>query len=91
MVKAQWYELRVSGSAGTSSASGINEGIALSDTGRLCSVSSGQARKFDSEDDAIEFLSKTSVPGIYPFEPVLCRMTSRTEADGGLPSGGLTS
>ncbi len=28
-----------------------------------------------SEQEAIEFLSKTTVPGIYPFEPVLCRTT----------------
>lgn len=72
MAETQWYELRVLGSAGTSAASDIHEGIALSETGRLCPVSSGLAKKFDSDQEAIDFLSKTTVPGLYPFEPVLC-------------------
>ena len=70
----QWYELRVTGSAGThgGAVSGIREGIAIADNGRLCSVSSGHARKFSTQQEAIEFLGSTSVPGIYSFEAVLC-------------------
>jgi len=70
----EWYELRVDGSAGTSAgaASGIKEGIAIAENGRLCAISSGHAKKFDSEPQAVEFLGKTSIPGIYNFEPVRC-------------------
>lgn len=69
-----WYELRVAGSAGTraGAGSGIREGIAIADNGRLCAVSSGHARRFSSQQEAIEFLGKTTVPGIYAFEPVQC-------------------
>ena len=93
MVESQWYELRVQGSVGTTAGatSDINDGIALSETGRLCSVSSGQAKKFDSEKDASEFLSKTTLPRIYPFEPVLCRAMSRAETDRGPSSVGLAA
>ena len=74
MSLGQWYELRVAGSAGTSAGagSGIAEGIAMAENGRLCAVSSGDARKFESKQEAIEFLQRTTVPGIYDFEPVLC-------------------
>ena len=74
MGSTQWYELRVVGSAGTSagSATGVKEGIALSDNGRLCAVSSGHAKKFDSQQEAVEFLGRTTVPGIYAFEAVQC-------------------
>lgn len=74
MAFSQWYELRVVGSAGTSAGagSGIQEGIALAENGRLCAITSGHAKKFDTQQEAVEFLAKTSVPGIYDFEPVLC-------------------
>ena len=69
-----WYELRVAGSAGThaGTGSGMSEGIAIAENGRLCAVSSGHARRFSSQQEAIEFLGVTSVPGIYDFEPVQC-------------------
>src|ERR1041384_4135561 len=65
-----WYELRVSGSVGTrgSTKTDMREGIALSETGRLCAVSSGHARRFDSREEAVEFLGRTTIPGIYEFE-----------------------
>ena len=70
-----WYELRVAGSAGTRASAGsrMREGIALAESGRLCAVSSGHAKRFSNQEEALEFLGKTSVPGIYDFEPVLCR------------------
>ena len=69
-----WYELRVAGSVGTHAGAnnGIREGIAIAENGRLCSVSSGHARRFNSQQEALEFLGSTSVPGIYDFEPVKC-------------------
>lgn len=74
MAWAQWYELRVTGSAGTSgAASGFREGIALAENGRLCAVQSGQAKRFPSEQEAMDFLAQTTVPRIYNFEAVLCR------------------
>lgn len=71
---AQWYELRVAGSAGTSAGaeSGINEAIALAENGRLCAVPSGQAKRFASERDAMDFLAQTTIPRIYQIEAVLC-------------------
>lgn len=74
MTVGQWYELRVAGSAGTSAGagSGVQEGIALAENGRLCAITSGDAKRFATQPEAIEFLGKTSVPGIYDFEPVLC-------------------
>ncbi|HET6492899.1 MAG TPA: hypothetical protein VFG44_07995 [Burkholderiales bacterium] len=72
---AQWYELRVVGSAGTRAGteSGIKEGIALAENGRLCPVPSGQAKRFTSEKEAMDFLAQTTIPGIYRFEAVLCK------------------
>jgi hypothetical protein len=69
-----WYELRVAGSAGThaGTGSGIREGIAIAENGRLCALSSGHAKRFNSQQEAVEFLGCTSVPGIYDFEPVRC-------------------
>ena len=73
MGSTQWYELRVVGSAGTSAGSaGVKEGIALSGNGRLCAVSSGSAKRFDSAEEALEFLGKTTIPGVYSLEAVLC-------------------
>jgi len=74
MALEQWYELRVAGSAGTSGgfANGYAEGIALGENGRLCALSSGSAKKFGSEQEAIEFLGKTTVPGVFHLEPVRC-------------------
>ena len=76
MALKRWYELRVAGSAGTSAgaASGYTEGIALAENGRLCALSSGGAKKFGSEQEAIEFLGKTTVPGVFNLEPVRCEV-----------------
>jgi hypothetical protein len=71
MVLSQWYELRVVGSAGTSSEI-AGEGIAIGENGRLCSVVSGHAMKFESRQQALDFLARTTIPGIYNFEPVQC-------------------
>lgn len=75
MAWAQWYELRVVGSAGTraGTASGAREGIAISENGRLCAVQSGQVKRFSSEQDAMDYLAQTTIPGIYRFEAVLCQ------------------
>ena len=79
MALKHWYELRVAGSAGTSAgtASRHTEGIALAENGRLCAVSSGSAKKFDSEQEAIEFLGKTTIPGVFQLEPVRCEARPR--------------
>lgn len=74
MASIHWFELRVAGSVGTraGAATGIKEGIAVSEEGRLCSVASGQARRFQSERQAVEYLGKLKVSGDYHFEAVLC-------------------
>jgi hypothetical protein len=67
-----WYELRVAGSAGTRAgiASGAHEGIAVAENGRLCALSSGGARRFESKELALEYLGKIKVSGDYQFEAV---------------------
>lgn len=79
-VLTQWYELRVAGSAGTraGATTGLREGIALAENGRLCAVSSGSARKFETEQEAVEFLGKTSIPGMFDLVPVLCQAEAQT-------------
>ena len=74
MALGGWYELRVTGSAGTSAgaAVGTHEGIAVGENGRLCSISSGGARRFESKQQAIDYLGKIKVSGDYQFEAVLC-------------------
>jgi hypothetical protein len=74
MTLDQWYELRVAGSAGTSAgvAAGALEGIAVGENGRLCSLTSGGARRFKSKQQAIEYLGKIKVSGDYEFEAVRC-------------------
>lgn len=74
MIPGEWYELRVVGSAGTTAgiASGVDEGIAVGENGRLCSLSSGCARRFESRELAHEYLGKIKVSGDYQFEAVLC-------------------
>jgi len=69
-----WYELRVTGSAGTSAgiAAGAKEGIAVGENGRLCAVASSSVRRFESEQQALEYLGKIKISGDYQFEPVLC-------------------
>lgn len=69
-----WYELRVTGSAGTRDgiASGAHEGIAVGENGRLCSLTSGTARRFESREQALDYLGKIKVSGDYQFEAVLC-------------------
>jgi hypothetical protein len=70
----EWYELRVTGSAGTTAgaASGADEGIAVGENGRLCSLGSGAARRFESAQQALDYLGKIKVSGDYQFEPVRC-------------------
>lgn len=69
-----WYELRVTGSAGTAAgiATGAHEGIAVGENGRLCSLTSGTARRFDSREQALDYLGKIKVSGDYQFEAVRC-------------------
>lgn len=69
-----WYELRVTGSAGTSAgiAAGTDEGIAVGENGRLCSLTSGTMRRFESKQQALDYLDKIKVSGDYQFEAVLC-------------------
>ena len=74
MTLGEWYELRVAGSAGTSAgiSAGIHEGIAVGENGRLCALSSGGARRFESKQQALDYLGKIKVSGDYQFEAVLC-------------------
>ena len=75
MTSGEWFELRVTGSAGTSAgvAAGASEGIAVGENGRLCSVSSAGARRFESPEQALDYLGKIKVSGDYQFEVVACR------------------
>ncbi len=74
MTLGEWFELRVVGSAGTGAgiSTGIHEGIAVGENGRLCSLSSGGARGFESKKQALDYLGKIKVSGDYQFEAVLC-------------------
>jgi len=74
MALREWYELRVAGSAGTTAgnSAGSLEGIAVGENGRLCSVSSGCARRFDSRQQAMDYLGKIRVSGDYRIEAVMC-------------------
>jgi hypothetical protein len=87
MALSHWYELRVAGSAGTSSeiAGGMKEGIALGENGRLCSVVSGHAKKFESRQQALDFLARTTIPGIYNFEAVRCPSPPAKRSSGPAP------
>ncbi len=60
MTLGGWYELRVAGSAGTGAgiATGTHEGIAVGENGRPCSLTSGSARRFESSQQALEYLGK---------------------------------
>ena len=70
----EWYELRVVGSAGTGAgiAAGASEGIAVGESGRLCALASGGARRFESTQQALDYLGKIKVSGDYQFEAVRC-------------------
>ena len=72
MAQAEWYELRVAGSAGTSSEIAGSIGIAIGENGRLCSISSGGAKRFETEQAAMDYLLMSSIPGDYRFEAVRC-------------------
>jgi hypothetical protein len=78
MTLDKWYELRVVGSAGTGAgiAARASEGIVVGENGRLCALSSGGARRFDSTQQALDYLGKIKVSGDYEFEPVLCGSTA---------------
>lgn len=86
MALSQWYELRVAGSAGTSSeiTSGISVGIAIGTDGRLCAIGSDQTMRFATEQEAYDFLAQTTIPRLYRFEAVLCQpdTASRRPAPG---------
>jgi len=72
----EWFELRVVGSAGTATglASGALDGIAVGQNGRLCSLTSGAARRFRTREEALDYLGKIKVSGDYRFEAVGCRL-----------------
>jgi len=74
MDSPEWYELRVAGSAGTreSPPAGAHDGIAVGENGRLCSLSSGRARRFESREQAYDYLGRIKVSGDYHFEAVAC-------------------
>ncbi len=74
MTLDRWYELRVVGSAGTGAgiAAEASEGIAVGENGRLCALSSGGARRFESRQQALDYLGKIKVSGDYQFEAVPC-------------------
>lgn len=61
-------------------ATGIKESIAVGEEGRLCSVTSGKARRFDSTREAIDYLAKLKVSGDYQFEVVACKAAPEAEA-----------
>jgi len=89
MALAMWYELRVEGSAGTraGAGSGMKEGIAVGQGGRLCSLASGGARKFESEQQALDYLGKLKVSGDYRFEAVLCGTAADADSGSALREG----
>jgi hypothetical protein len=89
MALTQWYELRVEGSAGTSAgiASGTREGIAVGESGRLVSLASGHTRKFESRQQALDYLGKLKVSGDYRFEVVLCSAVADAESRSALREG----
>ena len=73
MTLSHWYELRIAGSPGTSTGgAGVKEGIAISENGRLCTISSGHAMRFETEQDAFDYLVRQSTPGRYRYEAVHC-------------------
>jgi hypothetical protein len=74
MGPSHWYELRVLGSAGTSCEvkDGVSVGIAIAENGRLCSIASGAAKCFESEQAATDYLFTATIPGKYRFEAVRC-------------------
>lgn len=86
-----WYELRVAGSAGTRAgiAQNATEGIAIAESGRLCSIASGQTKRFDSEQDAMSYLLNMTIPGNYRFEVVSCQ--GRQPAAGSAPPNFVTT
>ena len=75
--QAHWYELRVVGSAGTSTETAGSIGIAIGENGRLCSIASGKAKRFPTEQAAVDYLSASSIPGNYRFEAVRCVTPAR--------------
>lgn len=81
MALSQWYELRVAGSAGTSTeiTRGISVGIAIGRNGRLCVIGSDQTMKFANEQEAYDFLAQTTIPRFYRFEAVLCQSDTASE------------
>jgi hypothetical protein len=89
MTLSQWYELRVAGSPGTTTgAAGIKEGIAIGDNGRLCSIASGHAMKFESEQQALDYLGRTTIPGNYRFEAVPCGPAAASHRNAASLNGG---
>ncbi|MBI3042510.1 MAG: hypothetical protein HYY78_06760 [Betaproteobacteria bacterium] len=72
MASGEWYELRVVGSVGTAAGSTAGVGIAVGENGRLCSLTLGCARRFESKQQAMDFLSTIRVSGDYQFQAVLC-------------------
>jgi hypothetical protein len=84
MTMEKWYELRVAGSPGTTTCDPtIREGVAISSTGRLCTLSSGQAMRFETEQLALDYLTTRTTPGRHRFEIVVCGgATAATAAAG---------
>ena len=73
MALEKWYELRVAGSPGTTTCEpSIKEGVAISNTGRLCTLGSGHAMRFDTHQLALDYLTTRTTPGRHRFEIVLC-------------------
>jgi len=72
----QWYELRVEGSAGTKSGivNRATEGIAIGENGRLISIKAVSIRpmRFETEQQALDYLVNVKLSGEYDFEAVLC-------------------
>lgn len=84
MALSQWYELRVAGSAGTSSeiTRGVSVGIAIGRNGRLCVIGSDQTMRFSNEQEAYDFLAQTTIPRLYKFEAVWCRSDTTSGRQG---------
>lgn len=81
MTSDDWYELRVVGSAGTTAgiAAKATDGIAVGENGRLCALSSGAGRRFESEQQALDYIGKIKITGDYKFEAVLCSTAAAGE------------
>jgi hypothetical protein len=81
MEQAKWYELRVAGSAGTSSEISGSIAIAIAENGRLCSIFSGAAKRFETEQAVMDYLFISTVPALPLRGRVLWLIVGRSRSE----------